>query len=492
MRMVSTIRWEASTDAFVLERTDASAMERAHRRWGEAELQRASQLQGGTVGIADLQRRSKYLLKRRRLMEQRTAAAAAAPPTPPPTPLMRPTPPLSWLDQFDCRFARLSLDDDGERGECLPLPPPTAPTRQTPPTPPTEPTPPTPPMPPPTTTTPSTTTTTTTTTQTTPPQTPQTPQTPPTTTTTTLPMPQTSPTPPRTRQTPPKTKRAAHPQAQSVQPPPRVRPRRKCRDERQSRKFCVERQSNPASPPAQRRAPKLVARPSQRVQRVARRSPHALPTTKPRVPVLALLRERGIVPSARFTTDGTWMLPTDLGAVKGDGVLQEPKRIAGLYGGGGGDLAGAADAGIKVSFWTDAAAVCRRTIVAAHPHLDRRAVVADMEDDAAVESVVTQCGDIAIVSGGPLCKGMSPMNVVNHGTKKYDNMNNHVLRFVDVALRLNARVIVLENSAALGTQLKFRKLLTAAVRELRSAGYFVSVNVLNFKNYKVPNRGASG
>lgn len=215
-------------------------------------------------------------------------------------------------------------------------------------------------------------------------------------------------------------------------------------------------------------------------------------TTKSRVPVLELLRERGIVPSAGFTTDGTWMLPTDLDAVKGGGVLQEPKRIAGLYGGGGGDLAGAADAGIKVSFWTDASAVCRRTIVAAHPHLDRRAVVADMEDDADVESVVTECGDIAIVSGGPLCKGMSPMNVVNHGTKKYNKMNNHVLRFVDVALRLNARVIVLENSAALGTQLKFRKLLTAAVRELRSAGYFVSVNVLNFKNYKVPNRGASG
>ena len=85
MRMVSTIRWTACTDAFVLERTDASPMERAHRRWGEAELQRAAQLQGGTVGIADLQRRSKYLLKRRRLMEQRTAAeaeaaAAAAPP----------------------------------------------------------------------------------------------------------------------------------------------------------------------------------------------------------------------------------------------------------------------------------------------------------------------------------------------------------------------------------------------------------------------------
>ena len=117
MRMVSTIRWTACTDAFVLERTDASPMERAHRRWGEAELQRAAQLQGGTVGIADLQRRSKYLLKRRRLMEQRTAAEAAAPPTPPPMPLMRPTPPLSWLGQLDCRFARLALDDDGERGE---------------------------------------------------------------------------------------------------------------------------------------------------------------------------------------------------------------------------------------------------------------------------------------------------------------------------------------------------------------------------------------
>ena len=462
MRMVSTITWKASTDAFVLERTDASPMQRAHRRWGEAELQRAAQLQGGTVGIADLQRRSKYLLKRRRLMEQRTAPEAAAPPTRPPTPLMRPTLPLSWLDQLDCRFARLSLDDDGERGEGLPLPPPTAPT------------PPTLPTPPPTAPTP-----------------PQTPLTPPKNDDDDDDdydddawMPQTSPTPPQTRQTPPEKQRAVHPQAPpSVKPPPRVRPWRKCRDKRQS---------NPAPPPAQRRAPKQLDRPSQRVQRGAWRLRHALPTTKPRVPVLALLRERGIVPSAAFTTDGTWMLPTDLDAVKGDGILQEPKRIAGLYGGAGGDLTGAAAAGIKASFWTDAAAVCRRTIVAAHPHLDRRAVVADMEDDAAVESVITECGDIAIASGGPLCKGMSPMNSANHGTKKYTRMNNHVLRFVDVALRLNARVIVLENSAALGTQLKFRKLLTAAVRELRSAGYFVSVNVVNFKNYKVPNRGRSG
>ena len=186
------------------------------------------------------------------------------------------------------------------------------------------------------------------------------------------------------------------------------------------------------------------------------------------------------------------MPPLDLGKVKGDGVLHEPKRIAGLYGGGGGDLAGAAAAGVKISFWTDAAAICRTTTVAAHPRLDRRAVVADMEDDAAVDSVVAQCGDVAIVSDGPLCKGMSPMSSINHGINKYKRMNNHhVLRFVDVELRLNARVIVLENSAALRNQLKFRKLLVAAVRELRAAGYFVSVNVINFKYHKVPNRGAS-
>jgi site-specific DNA-cytosine methylase len=114
-----------------------------------------------------------------------------------------------------------------------------------------------------------------------------------------------------------------------------------------------------------------------------------------------------------------------------------------------------------------------------------------MEDDKAVERAVAACGDIAIASGASLCKGMSQMNSTNHGTKKYKRMNNHILRFVDVALRVNARVVVLDNSAALGRQLKFRKLLVAAVRELRAAGYFVSVNVVNFKDHKVPNRGAS-
>ena len=104
-----------------------------------------------------------------------------------------------------------------------------------------------------------------------------------------------------------------------------------------------------------------------------------------------------------------------------------------------------------------------------------------MEDDKPVERVVVACGDIAIASGATLCKGMSSLKFTNHGTKKYKGMNNHILRFVDVALRVNARVVVLENSAALGRQLKFGTLLVAAVRELRAAGYFVSVNVVNFK-----------
>ena len=101
------------------------------------------------------------------------------------------------------------------------------------------------------------------------------------------------------------------------------------------------------------------------------------------------------------------MQPFDLGKVKGDGVLHEPKNIGGFYGGGGGDLAGAAAAGVNVSFWTDAAAVCRRSIAAAHPHLAAdRAVVANMGDDKAAERVVAACGDVAIASGGAPCHGM--------------------------------------------------------------------------------------
>ena len=109
-------------------------------------------------------------------------------------------------------------------------------------------------------------------------------------------------------------------------------------------------------------------------------------------------------------------------------MLHEPRNIGGFYGGGGGDLAGAAAAGVNVSFWTNAAAVCRRSIVAAHPHLAAdRAVVANMGDDkaAAAERVVAACGDVAIASGGPPCHGMSPMNKKNHEKKKYIDMNNH-------------------------------------------------------------------
>ena len=77
------------------------------------------------------------------------------------------------------------------------------------------------------------------------------------------------------------------------------------------------------------------------------------------------------------------------------------------------------------------------------------------------------------------------MNEKNHAKKKYTDMNNHVLRYLDAAIRVNARVIVLENAAALATFAKFRKLLAKAVKKLRTAGYFVSVNVVNFANYRV-------
>ena len=78
------------------------------------------------------------------------------------------------------------------------------------------------------------------------------------------------------------------------------------------------------------------------------------------------------------------------------------------------------------------------------------------------------------------------MNKKNHEKKKYIDMNNHALRYLDTAIRVNARAIVLENAAALATYAKFRKLLAKAVKKLRTAGYFVSVNVVNFENYKVP------
>ena len=89
--------------------------------------------------------------------------------------------------------------------------------------------------------------------------------------------------------------------------------------------------------------------------------------------------------------------------------------------------------------------------------------------------------DIDVIIGGPPCQGFSRMNPYRDGNEKYDHMNALPQSFVRIALRLDPKIIIMEEVAMFAKTPGFSKVMAA----LQKAGYHVTNKGLNAQDFGV-------
>ena len=95
---------------------------------------------------------------------------------------------------------------------------------------------------------------------------------------------------------------------------------------------------------------------------------------------------------------------------------------------------------------------------------------------------VTNFKDIDIVIGGPPCQGFSIAGKMDPS----DPRSKLVFTFCDVIERVKPKAFIMENVKALGSLDKFQHIRDEMLSRMEAAGYVVSMNILNAKDFGVP------
>lgn len=138
--------------------------------------------------------------------------------------------------------------------------------------------------------------------------------------------------------------------------------------------------------------------------------------------------------------------------------------------------------GIRLACESDRHAAA--TIRENRPHLpllaDFRAITSPQEVREAAG--LSEDEEVALVFGGPPCQSFS---TAGGGKGAEDERGSLLQSFVDLAVSLNPRVVMLENVRGL---LAHRDVLSGAMAALEAAGYEVAFNLYNSANFGTPQR----
>lgn len=171
------------------------------------------------------------------------------------------------------------------------------------------------------------------------------------------------------------------------------------------------------------------------------------------------------------------MLPfTDYSNIEYFGVIMEFKAIS-LFAGAGGMDVGARSAGFKVIAASELDPHACNTFRA--NHVDTHLIEGDINKHM---DEITQFEDIDLVIGGPPCQGFSVAGKMD----KDDPRSKLVFSFCEVVEKVNPKAFIMENVKSLGSLTKFQSVRDEIFRRMEAHGYLVTMNILNAKDFGVP------
>jgi len=162
--------------------------------------------------------------------------------------------------------------------------------------------------------------------------------------------------------------------------------------------------------------------------------------------------------------------------IKYFGDLMEFKTVS-LFAGAGGMDVGVINAGFDVVLASELDAHACNTYRKNHPNT--ALVEGDINENLAE---ITQLKNIDIVIGGPPCQGFSVAGKMDSS----DPRSKLVFSYCDVVERINPKAFIMENVKALGSLAKFEGIREEFFRRMELAGYQVTMNILNAKDFGVP------
>ncbi|WP_158967657.1 DNA cytosine methyltransferase [Paraglaciecola sp. L3A3] len=148
-----------------------------------------------------------------------------------------------------------------------------------------------------------------------------------------------------------------------------------------------------------------------------------------------------------------------------------------LFAGAGGMDIGAINAGFNIVAASELDPHACNTYRENHPDT----IVIEGDIDQNLEEIAKFKG-VDLVIGGPPCQGFSVAGKMDPS----DPRSKLVFSFCDVVEMVKPKAFIMENVKSLGSLAKFQDVREEIYRRMESAGYQVTMNILNAKDFGVP------
>ncbi len=152
-----------------------------------------------------------------------------------------------------------------------------------------------------------------------------------------------------------------------------------------------------------------------------------------------------------------------------------------LFAGCGGLTQGMHDAGFTTKVAVEIEPIAVRAYKLNHP--DAHVIEKDIREVKASEiKKILNGKELDLLAGCPPCQGFSSVRRLNKKQNVRDDRNNLVTQYFRLVKELKPRTIMMENVPGLKDYYLFKGI----VKKLNALGYQVKVEILNVKNYGVP------
>ena len=152
-------------------------------------------------------------------------------------------------------------------------------------------------------------------------------------------------------------------------------------------------------------------------------------------------------------------------------------RAISLFAGAGGMDVGVINAGFEVVAASELDAHACTTYRTNHPNTE--VIEGDIEQHI---SKFSKFQGIDLVIGGPPCQGFSVAGKMDPS----DPRSKLVFSYCQVVENLKPKAFIMENVKSLGSLEKFREVREEIFRRMEAAGYTVTMNILNARDFGVP------